>query len=58
MLKAQVIELEKRQQSVVNEPIVYAGAPEAMCSISELTRNSIAYPSRNPPSYHVRLCLF
>lgn len=52
MLQARINELEKNQQQ--NEPVVYGGAPEAMCSISELNPNTISsYPPRNPPSYHV-----
>jgi hypothetical protein len=57
MLRTRVEELEKNQQVVMhsNDPIVYAGAPEAMCSMSEINPNSIGYPPRHLQNYNVSI---
>lgn len=55
MLRTRVEELEKSRQAALhsNDPIVYGGAPEAMCSISEINPNSIGYPPRHIQNYNV-----
>ncbi|KAI6182482.1 hypothetical protein M3Y97_00384800 [Aphelenchoides bicaudatus] len=53
MLKSRVEELEKSQKAMIHSNEVYGGAPEAMCSISEINPSTIgSYPPRHLQAYN------